>query len=147
MTPRPLGSRDYSPVRISPLWSLTPSYPATSQIDHAPRLRGGGPYLGPMKSGESSKKKETQIYNRGGKPTCAYTICVLSVKEAMLGTLAHIRTEYGSVEQCVVDLGILAPEGIAQLRKNLIVEADEDELVQWRQHSNLMLQQDATNNT
>ncbi|KAI1108838.1 tyrosine phosphatase [Nemania sp. NC0429] len=55
-------------------------------------------------------------------------------KEAMLGTLAHIRTQYGSVEQCVIDLGILTPEGIAQLRKNLIVEADEDEVVHWQQH-------------
>ncbi|KAI1131033.1 tyrosine phosphatase [Nemania abortiva] len=60
-------------------------------------------------------------------------------KEAMLGTLAHIRAHYGSVEQCVIDLGILTPEGIAQLRKNLIVEADEDELVQWQQHAKLML--------
>ncbi len=49
----------------------------------------------------------------------------------MLGTLAWIRAQYGSVEQCILDLGILTPEGIAQLRKNLIVEADEDEVVRW----------------
>ncbi|KAI2639443.1 tyrosine phosphatase [Xylaria nigripes] len=53
-------------------------------------------------------------------------------KEAMLGTLAHIRTRYGSIEQCVLDLGILTPEGIAQLRKNLIIEVDESEAVQWK---------------
>jgi hypothetical protein len=53
----------------------------------------------------------------------------------MLGTLAHIRERYGSVEQCVIDLGILTPEGIAQLRKNLIVEVDEDEVVRWQEHS------------
>ncbi|KAI0542685.1 tyrosine phosphatase [Xylaria digitata] len=52
-------------------------------------------------------------------------------KEAMLGTLAWIRAQYGSVEQCVLDLGILTPEGITQLRKNLVVEADEDEVVRW----------------
>ncbi|KAI1187821.1 tyrosine phosphatase [Nemania serpens] len=64
---------------------------------------------------------------------------MVGAKEAMLGTLAHIRARYGSVEQCVIDLGILAPEGIAQLRKNLIVEADKDEVVQWQQHAKLML--------
>ncbi|KAI0975747.1 tyrosine phosphatase [Xylaria arbuscula] len=52
-------------------------------------------------------------------------------KESMQGTLAWIRAQYGSVEQCVLDLGILTPEGIAQLRKNLIVEVDEDEVVRW----------------
>ncbi|KAI0805464.1 tyrosine phosphatase [Xylaria sp. FL0064] len=52
-------------------------------------------------------------------------------KEAMQGTLAWIRAQYGSVEQCVLDLGILTPEGIAQLRKNMIVEVDEDEVVRW----------------
>ncbi|KAI1819680.1 tyrosine phosphatase [Xylaria intraflava] len=53
-------------------------------------------------------------------------------KEAMLGTLAHIRAQHGSVEQCVLDLGILTPEGIAQLRKNLIVEVNEEDVVQWK---------------
>jgi len=57
----------------------------------------------------------------------------------MLGTLAHIREQYGSVEQCVLKLGILTPEGIAQLRKNLITESDEDEAIQWREHAKLML--------
>lgn len=47
----------------------------------------------------------------------------------MQGTLAWIRKQYGSVEQCVIDLGILTPEGIDQLRKNLIIEVDEDEVV------------------
>lgn len=57
----------------------------------------------------------------------------------MVGTLAYIRAQYGSVEQCVVKLGILTPEGIAQLRENLIVEVDEDEAIQWREHAKLML--------
>ncbi|KAI0403558.1 tyrosine phosphatase [Xylaria palmicola] len=56
-------------------------------------------------------------------------------KGAMLGTLARIREKWGSVEQCVLDLGILTPEGIARLRENLIVEADEDEVVRWQEHA------------
>lgn len=36
--------------------------------------------------------------------------------------LNWIRENYGSVEKCVVDLGIITLEGIAQLRKNLIVD-------------------------
>ncbi|KAI1755816.1 tyrosine phosphatase [Xylaria castorea] len=56
-------------------------------------------------------------------------------KEAMLGTLARIREQYGSIEQCVIDLGILTREGIAQLRTNLIVEADEDEVIRWQEHA------------
>ncbi|KAI0395191.1 tyrosine phosphatase [Xylariaceae sp. FL0594] len=59
-------------------------------------------------------------------------------KEAMQETLNYIRAEYGSVEECVLKLGILTPEGIAQLRKNLIVEADEDDAVQWREHAKLV---------
>ncbi|GAW26703.1 putative tyrosine phosphatase [Rosellinia necatrix] len=55
-------------------------------------------------------------------------------KEAMLGTLAHIRSRYGSIEQCVLDLGFLTPEGITQLRKNMIVEADDDEAIRWEEH-------------
>ncbi|GAW15427.1 hypothetical protein ANO14919_048360 [Xylariales sp. No.14919] len=58
-------------------------------------------------------------------------------KEAMLGTLAWIRAQYGSVEQCILDLGILTPEGITQLRKNLIVEADEGEVIRWQEHAKL----------
>jgi hypothetical protein len=57
----------------------------------------------------------------------------------MLGTLTHIRAQYGSVEQCVVERGILTPEGITQLRKNLIVDADEDEAIHWQEHAKLML--------
>ncbi|KAI0458486.1 tyrosine phosphatase [Xylaria acuta] len=60
-------------------------------------------------------------------------------KEAMLGTLARIRAQYGSIEQCVVNLGILTPEGINQLRKNLIVEADENEVVRWQKHASFSL--------
>ncbi|KAI0201847.1 tyrosine phosphatase [Astrocystis sublimbata] len=55
-------------------------------------------------------------------------------KEAMLGTLARIRKQHGSVEQCVIDLGILTQQGIEQLRKNLIVEVDEDEVIRWQDH-------------
>ncbi|KAI1818491.1 tyrosine phosphatase [Poronia punctata] len=60
-------------------------------------------------------------------------------REAMLGTLAHIREQYGSVEECVLKLRMLTPEGIEQLRKNLIVECDEDEAIPWQEHAKLML--------
>ncbi|KAI1080478.1 protein-tyrosine phosphatase-like protein [Whalleya microplaca] len=60
-------------------------------------------------------------------------------KEAMLGTLARIRETYGSVEKCVLDLGLLSPEGISQLRSNLIVDADENEVVPWQDHAKLLL--------
>ncbi|KAK6856997.1 tyrosine phosphatase [Apiospora arundinis] len=36
--------------------------------------------------------------------------------------LNWIRENYGSMEKCVVDLGLITPEGIEQLRKNLIVD-------------------------
>ncbi|KAK8070826.1 hypothetical protein PG997_011029 [Apiospora hydei] len=36
--------------------------------------------------------------------------------------LNWIRDNYGSVEKCVVDLGLITPEGIEQLRKNLVVD-------------------------
>ncbi|KAI1433687.1 tyrosine phosphatase [Xylaria sp. CBS 124048] len=53
-------------------------------------------------------------------------------KEAMLGTLAHIRATHGSIEQCVLNLGILTTGGIDQLRKNMVIEVDEEEAVQWK---------------
>ncbi|KAI0838080.1 tyrosine phosphatase family-domain-containing protein [Hypoxylon sp. FL0890] len=63
---------------------------------------------------------------------------VSSQKQAMLGTLATIREKYGSVEKCVVDLGLLSPEGIKQLRSNLIVDANEEEVVPWQNHAKLL---------
>ncbi|OTA58634.1 tyrosine phosphatase [Hypoxylon sp. EC38] len=63
---------------------------------------------------------------------------ISSQKQAMLGTLATIREKYGSVEKCVVDLGLLSPEGIKQLRNNLIVDTDEDGVVPWQNHAKLL---------
>ncbi|KAI1498395.1 tyrosine phosphatase [Biscogniauxia marginata] len=61
-----------------------------------------------------------------------------SRKESMLRTLAWIREKYGSVEKCVIELGFLTPEGIAQLRKNLIVDASEEEVTPWQEHAKLI---------
>ncbi|KAI5916979.1 tyrosine phosphatase [Camillea tinctor] len=61
-----------------------------------------------------------------------------SRKESMLRTLAWIREKYGSVEACVIELGFLTPEGIAQLRKNLIVDASEGEVNPWEEHAKLI---------
>ncbi|KAI0384562.1 tyrosine phosphatase family-domain-containing protein [Hypomontagnella monticulosa] len=63
---------------------------------------------------------------------------ISSQKQAMLGTLTKLRETYGSVEKCVIDLGLLSPEGIRQLRSNLIVEVDEEEVVPWQHHAKLL---------
>ncbi|CAJ2503605.1 Uu.00g109990.m01.CDS01 [Anthostomella pinea] len=60
-------------------------------------------------------------------------------KGAMIGTLAQVREKHGSVEKCVIDLGLLSPEEITQLRKNLIVEAEEEDVIQWKEHAKLLL--------
>lgn len=59
-------------------------------------------------------------------------------KQAMLGTLAKLRETHGSVEKCVVELGLLSPEGIRQLRDNLIVEVNEEQVVPWQNHAKLL---------
>ncbi|KAI1662503.1 tyrosine phosphatase family-domain-containing protein [Daldinia decipiens] len=64
---------------------------------------------------------------------------VSSQKEAMLGTLAKIRNTYGSVEKCVVDLGLLSLDGIRQLQSNLIVDVDEKGVLSWQDHAKLLL--------
>ncbi|KAI8966375.1 tyrosine phosphatase family-domain-containing protein [Daldinia sp. FL1419] len=71
-------------------------------------------------------------------PTAARRM-VSSQKEAMLGTLNKIRQTYGSVEKCVVDLGLLSQDGIRQLQNNLIVDVDEKGVVSWQDHAKLLL--------
>lgn len=56
----------------------------------------------------------------------------------MLGFLTKIRETYGSVEKCVLDLRLLSPEGIKQLRSNLIVDVNEEEVVPWQNHAKLL---------
>ncbi|KAI1771645.1 protein-tyrosine phosphatase-like protein [Hypoxylon cercidicola] len=63
---------------------------------------------------------------------------VSSRKEAMLGLLSRIRETYGSVEKCVLDLGLLSPDSIEQLRKNLIVDINDEEVVPWQDHAKLL---------
>ncbi|KAI1445224.1 protein-tyrosine phosphatase-like protein [Annulohypoxylon stygium] len=64
---------------------------------------------------------------------------ISSRKEAMLGTLATIRETHGSVEKYVIDLGLLSPEGVKQLRKNLVNEENEKDIVPWQNHAKLLL--------
>ncbi|KAI1370734.1 protein-tyrosine phosphatase-like protein [Hypoxylon crocopeplum] len=64
---------------------------------------------------------------------------ISSQKEAMLGILAKIRETYGSVEKCVVDLGLLSPEGIRQLRRNLVVDVNQEGEIPWQNHAKLLL--------
>ncbi|XXH05794.1 hypothetical protein Hte_012232 [Hypoxylon texense] len=63
---------------------------------------------------------------------------VSSQKEAMLGFLTKIRETYGSVEKCVLDLGLLSPDGIEQLRSNLIVDVNDEKVVPWQNHAKLL---------
>lgn len=70
-------------------------------------------------------------------------------KENMLETLTQINKVYGSVEQCVITLGLLTPQGLEQLRKNMIVDAAEEDrqakggssagVVDWKEHAKLLL--------
>ncbi|KAI2619704.1 tyrosine phosphatase family-domain-containing protein [Hypoxylon sp. NC1633] len=61
---------------------------------------------------------------------------ISSQKEAMLGILAKIRETYGSVEKCVVELGLLSPAGIRQLRSNLIHDKNKGGVVPWQSQAN-----------
>ncbi|KAH7032706.1 tyrosine phosphatase family-domain-containing protein [Microdochium trichocladiopsis] len=68
---------------------------------------------------------------------------VVAVKENMLTTLEHINQTYGSVEKCVLELGLLTPESLAQLRKNMIVDETEADasglVVDWKEHAKMLL--------
>lgn len=57
----------------------------------------------------------------------------------MVATLNWIREDYGSIEKAVVDLNLITPEGIEQLRRNLIVDAKDEEPIEWQQHAKLLL--------
>lgn len=57
----------------------------------------------------------------------------------MLTTLDEIKKVYGSVEKCVLELGLLTPEGLAQLRRNMIVDESDGPAVDWKQHAKLLL--------
>lgn len=60
--------------------------------------------------------------------------------EAMLGTLALIRREYGGVEEFVRGRCGLSDEEIEGVRKNLVVEVGEDQIpVDWEEHRKLLL--------
>ncbi|KAM7201442.1 Protein-tyrosine phosphatase-like protein [Naviculisporaceae sp. PSN 640] len=63
---------------------------------------------------------------------------VSSRKENMLETLKMIRTKYGSVEKYVVDHCKVSPETVERLRRNLTVEASEEEVLNWREHAELV---------
>lgn len=57
-------------------------------------------------------------------------------KENMLGTLALIRQQYGSVESYVVDHLGVSQAKVDQLRRNLVVDlAEGEEALDWRRHA------------
>jgi protein tyrosine/serine phosphatase len=60
--------------------------------------------------------------------------------EAMMGTLALIRREYGGVEGFVKGRCGLSDEEIERVRRNLVVEVGGDHLpVDWEEHQRLLL--------
>ncbi|KAI0153848.1 tyrosine phosphatase [Pestalotiopsis sp. NC0098] len=63
-----------------------------------------------------------------------------SRKENMIETLKKIRSIWGSVEKCVVELNFLTDEEIKQLRKTFIVDASSQEgsPLDWRKHADLV---------
>ncbi|KAH9909276.1 tyrosine phosphatase [Xylariomycetidae sp. FL2044] len=62
-------------------------------------------------------------------------------KKNMLGTLKLIREKWGSVEDCVQELGIISAEGIDRLRRNMIVDASPAmPAVEWEEHARLVRQ-------
>ncbi|RYO80786.1 hypothetical protein DL766_002668 [Monosporascus sp. MC13-8B] len=63
---------------------------------------------------------------------------VLAKKANMVQMLRWIKKTYGSVEKCVLDLGLVTPEMIENLRRNLIVDAQSTEKVDWREHACLL---------
>lgn len=61
----------------------------------------------------------------------------------MLKTLTHIRKEYGgSIEACVLKLRLLTREGIQSLRRNLIVDSSSTEAIDWREHAELVWEEE-----
>ncbi|KAI1817060.1 tyrosine phosphatase [Poronia punctata] len=52
---------------------------------------------------------------------------VLTRRDNMLLLLRKIRADYDSVEQCVVDLGLLSWEGISNLTTNMVVDTSPTE--------------------
>jgi protein tyrosine/serine phosphatase len=48
-------------------------------------------------------------------------------EESMLGTLALIRHKYGSVDGYVVDKCRLKPDAVEQIRRNLLVDAGQNQ--------------------
>jgi hypothetical protein len=53
----------------------------------------------------------------------------------MIGLLNKIREVWGSVEKCVVGLGMLDEYGIKQLRENLIIDIPSEGTVDWQSHA------------
>lgn len=58
----------------------------------------------------------------------------------MIETLKKIRSIWGSVEKCVVELNFLTDEEIKQLRKTFIVDASSQEgsPLDWQKHADLV---------
>lgn len=63
-------------------------------------------------------------------------------KGNMSSTLSWIRKTYGSAEKCVVELGLLTPEAVERLKRNLIVDAPSTGPVDWQAHAKLIAKEE-----
>ncbi|KAG7291498.1 hypothetical protein NEMBOFW57_001517 [Staphylotrichum longicolle] len=89
-----------------------------------------------------ARRKEAIVQRLIGEdaPLCGQRaraeMMVGAAKENMLGTLALIRQQYGSVESYVVDHLGVSQAKVDQLRRNLVVDlAEGEEALDWRRHA------------
>jgi protein tyrosine/serine phosphatase len=68
----------------------------------------------------------------------ADTKVTLYRKENMIATLEIVRQTYGSVEQYVVHHCGLSKAQVEQLRRNLTVDAGDNEPLDWKKHAKLV---------
>jgi hypothetical protein len=55
----------------------------------------------------------------------------------MMALLSYIQEEWGSVDQCVIELGLLDKDGVQQLRRNMIVP-DGGTQLDWKSNAELV---------
>ncbi|KAI0021559.1 protein-tyrosine phosphatase-like protein [Xylariomycetidae sp. FL0641] len=64
---------------------------------------------------------------------------IRSKKSYMQGFLQDVRERYGSIEDCILRLGLLTRDEVRQLRDNMVVEATEEEMVDWKLNAEVVV--------
>ena len=53
--------------------------------------------------------------------------------------LKTMKEQWGSVDQCMIGLGLVSQDGIEQLRRNMVIDAAACEKeVDWQRHAELV---------